>query len=339
LNNGDGTFRDVTVEAGCGQVLGRGMGVVIVDLDRDRWPEIFVANDMTPNYLYRNRRQQAGQMPLFEDIGIEAGVAFSGTGSIMADMGVTCGDVDGDSLLDLYVTHYHQQENILYRNLGGLNFMDVTAAIGSFVPTVPYLGFGCEFIDYDNDGWLDLYVVNGHVLGPNYPKAKMNPQLFHNVKGQRLEEVTAEAGAYFAGARLARGAASSDFDDDGAVDFAAVHLDEPVALLLNTTKSRGNAVGFELIGVHSNRGGINCEVALQIGGRRLVRQLLAGGSYQSSPDLRLIVGTGNATLVDRLEISWPSGRTQSWTSVPTNRFYLIREGFAPAELWRYPRDR
>jgi hypothetical protein len=329
LNQGDGSFRDAASDAGCDQTNGKGMGVVLVDLDHDTWPEIFVANDMTPSFLYRNLHRSLGQSPRFEEIAVASGVAFDGHGRLAAGMGVACGDADGDGRLDLYVSHYHRQGNSFYRNLGQLSFRDDAAGMNLLIPSLPYLGFGCEFLDYDNDGWLDLYVVNGHVLGPNYPDWKMRPQLYHSQHGGRFEEVSDRAGPYFRGAYLGRGSATCDFDNDGAVDVAALQLDTPIALWRNVHIPRGHAIALRCIGRQANRNGVNAELTIGVGGRRQVRQVLAGGSYQSSPDMRVLIGTGDLASVQRIELRWPSGRLDVAEELPARGLYVWHEGSPP----------
>lgn len=335
LNDGSGGFIDATRATGCDKTAGKGMGVVIVDLDHDLWPEVFVANDMTPSYLYHNRTRQPGTAPRFEEIGVEAGLAFNGNGDLVAGMGIAAGDADGDGWIDLYVSHYMQQGNTFYRNRQNLSFTDDTAAWSLFLPSLPYLGFGTEFVDYDNDGWLDLYVINGHVLGPHYPLQKMTPQLYHNCAGKDFEEVTRRAGPFFREKRVGRGSAGADFDNDGAVDLAVLHLDRPLALLRNVALDRGNSIGLVLVGTLSNRDGINTEITTYAGARTLVRQAMGGGGYQSAPDYRLSIGLGSASKADRLDVVWSSGRRDSWTDLAAGAYYLLVEGRPPRLLSRF----
>jgi hypothetical protein len=290
---------------------------------------------MTPSFLYHNVRREPGTSAHFEEIGVQSGVAFNGNGRLMAGMGIACGDADGDGWLDLYVSHYHRQGNTFYRNQQRLSFRDHTAAMSLLVPSLPYLGFGCEFFDYDNDGWLDLYVSNGHVLGPNYPDWKMKPQLYRNLNGERFDEVTGSAGPYFQGEYLGRGSAVADYDNDGAADFAVSHLDQPIALLRNTVSSRGNSIGFRCIGAVSNRDGVNATITLHLGDRTLTRQVIGGGSYQSAPDYRGLVGIGDRASVDRIELKWPSGKHDVWNNVPAGGLYSFFEGVAPRKLMNW----
>ena len=332
VNQGAGVFVDATVQAGCDVITGRGMGVAIADFDDDRWPEIFVANDLSPSYLFHNLNRDLGKPPRFEEIGAEAGVAFDGAGNLVAGMGVACGDGNGDGLLDLCVAHFAGQSTTYYRNDGRLTFTDVSARVGLVAPTLASLSFGAELIDVDNDGWLDLYHANGHVLGPKYAGAKMNPQLFRNVGDGIFDEISTSAGDYFHGKYLGRGAASCDFDNDGRIDLVVSHTDVPVALLGNVVEDPGQWLALEALGRRSNRDGVNVRVRVQAGERVLLREIVGGGSYQSAPDRRLLIGLSEADRPDRVEVVWPSGRQDVWTDLAAGVAYLLVEGRMPVAM-------
>lgn len=329
VNLGNRVFEDVTQQAGFLKVLGRGMGAVIADLDDDGWPDVFVANDKTPSYLFHNvTAHSRARAVRVEEVGVESGLATNGQGQLVAGMGIACGDADGDGRLDLVVTHYQGEMTTFYRNTGGLFFSDETAVVGLGTATLPFLGFGVDFLDANNDGELDIVIANGHVLGRHHHSYAMPPQFFFN-RGGHFEEATDRAGPTFRKEFVGRGLAVGDFDNDGGADFAVVNNDQPAYIQRNAAKSRGKWLRFDLVGTRSNRSAMNARVVVRIGDRRLVRELHGGGSYQSASDQRILVGLGDSTKADDVEIRWPSGQLQRVGSLEGNRGWLVAEGRTP----------
>ncbi len=337
FRNDGGRFVDVTAVSGCAETEGRGMGVVAADLDGDRRIDLFVANDSTANYLYRN---QGGFH--FEEIGIHAGVGASVHGAYYAGMGVACGDLDGDGRPDLMVTNFYRQGTTLYHNLGDGLFTDRSAASGIARATRYLLGFGIAMADVSNHGRLDVMITNGHVDDnrPFDPYA-MPSRLYENRTDGRLVDISGQAGECWKVERVGRGLAAGDLDNDGRVDALILAQNEPLAYFHNRTKSVGHFVTFRLEGTKSNRDGVGASVTVMAGGRRQVAQRTGGGSYQSANDPRLHFGLGDNDHVDSVEVRWPSGQTDRWTDLGPDTGYLLREhgpgvfalgGFPPREL-------
>jgi len=328
FRNDGGRFVDVSDEAGitAADREGRGLGVVAADLDGDGRTDLFVANDLTANFLFHN---EGGLR--FRETGVEAGVATSAAGGYLAGMGVACGDLDGDGLVDLAVTNFYGESTTFYKNLGGGQFADRTAAIGLATASRYLLGFGASFLDADNDGRLDLATANGHVndLRPHVPYY-MPAQLLLNVGDGRLEDVSARAGEPWTTPRLGRGMAVGDLDNDGRLDLLIVSEGQPLAYLRNLGPA-GHFVTLELEGRDSNREGAGAVVALKAGGRRQVAQRHGGGSFLSACDKRLHFGLGRETAVESIEVRWPSGQVSRFGSLAADRAYRIREGESKAE--------
>ncbi len=328
-NNGGGTFTDISRESGIVD-NGNGLGLAIADFDDDGRLDVFVANDRTPNLLFHN----LGGLR-FEEVGLPWGVAFDESGAATASMGVAAGDHDGDGRTDLLVTNFFEEGVTLYRNAAPGRFEAVTARARLKVPTRSKLGFGTGFLDYDNDGRLDLFIANGHVndVRPVRMPYRMAPQLFHNVGEGRFTDVSGDAGPYFRGFWLGRGAAFGDFDNDGDTDIVVTHNDGPPALLFNKTASIGRALRLTLTGI--GMGTARCQfpvgarVKVQAGPLSLARELVAGTSYLSRNDPRLLIGIGMSTVAERVEVRWPSRRTEVWTNVPANTPIELIEGKAP----------
>lgn len=333
-NRNDGTFRNVTQDAGCTAANGRGLGVAIADLDDDGWPDIYVANDMTFCFLYHNESGNSGSSDAmrFQEVGVRSGVALTNGGSPIAGMGIACGDYDGSGRLSLFVTNYFGLPNILFRNLGGLLFSDDSAATGLARPSLPMLGFGTGFLDIENDGWLDLVVANGHVLGPTHEPFAMKPQLFRNTRKGKFVDVSSQAGPYFEQPWVGRGVAIGDFDNDGASDFVVVNQFRPTALLHNEARSRGHFIRLELVGTRSNRNAVNSRVWVEAGGRTTMNEIVGGGSYLSASDRRLLVGLGDHSQADAVRVRWPSGHVDVWHNMAGDRSWLLVEGRPPQEL-------
>jgi tetratricopeptide (TPR) repeat protein len=321
-NDGD-RFVDVTAEAGIVDRDGRGLGVVICDIDDDGLVDIFVANDMTANFLYRN----LGGLR-FEEIGLRSGVGASAAGGYQAGMGVACGDVDEDGKPDLSVTNFQGEGTSLFRNLGGGLFLDQSMQAGITSASRHLLGFGAAYFDANNDGWLDLATANGHILDhrPSAPLA-MPTQLLLGTGGGKFVDATARAGAPWQVPRLGRGLALADLDNDGRLDLLLASEDTPLAYFHNRSHV-GHSLTLTLEGKASNRDAVGAKVRIKTGNREITRWRLGGGSYLSAADPRIHIGTGAAVLVDKLEVTWPSGRVDTHSNLAADAFYRLREGDA-----------
>lgn len=326
-NGGDGRFVDLSAEAGITAEPARcGLGVVAADLDADGDVDFYVSNDMGPNFLWEN--QGHGKLV---DRGLEAGVAFNRYGACEAGMSVEAADFSGSGRFDLFVTNFFHETNTFYRNEGNLLFSDVTPATGLGAPSKLRLCFGTVALDFDQDAFLDLLVVCGHVhdrlpeIGRDEPFAQL-PLLFHNERGLRFREVSAGTGGYFAEPHVGRGAAAADFDRDGDADVAVLHLNGPAALLRNDTAPAGAWLQLELVGTKSNRSGVGAVVTIDLGRQSLVRTRQAGSGYCSCGEERLLIGVGDASRVPRVTVRWPGGLQESWTDLAVNAFYRLAEG-------------
>jgi tetratricopeptide (TPR) repeat protein len=326
FRNDAGRFVDVTTDAGIVDRDGRGLGVVAADLDDDGRVDLFVANDSSANFLFHN----IGGMR-FEEVGHASGVAGNASGAYQAGMGVAAGDLDGDGLIDLAVTNFYGESTTFFRNLGGGNFTDATAAVGLAVASRRLLGFGVAFLDADNDGRLDLASANGHVndLRPNYPYQMPAQLLVSGVDG-RLADVSDRAGPPWTVPRMARGLAVGDLDNDGRSDVLILSHNQPLAYLHNRTRG-GRFLSLRLAGRQSNRDAVGAKVTVIAGGRRRVAQRVGGGSYQSASDPRLHFGLGKCDRIEAIEIRWPSGKLDRYSGLPADTGYLLREGQGKAE--------
>ena len=322
FRNDGGRFVDITKTAGFVDPNGRGLGVIAVDLDDDNRIDVYVANDMSANYLFHNLGKCR-----FEEIAFSAGAAVNSSGQFQSGMGVACGDLDGDLHPDLAVTNYYGESTTLFRNLGGNLFADSTTALGLATPTRNLLGFGLAFLDANNDGRLDLISANGHVS--DYPPVfpwKMPIQLLTGGTDGRLTDASATAGEPFQVTHIGRGLATGDLDNDGRIDAIVQCQNEPLVYLRNKTAGESHWLVLRLEGVRSNRDGIGARVLIEAGGRRQVHHRFGGGSYQSAGDLRLHCGLRECTRVDRLEVRWPSGQVDRYDGLEADRGYLLREG-------------
>jgi len=327
-NNGDGTFTDVSQQAGIARATqSYGMTVVAADLDEDGWPDIYVACDSTPSLLFMNNHDGT-----FREEGVLRGVALSEDGAEQAGMGVGIGDFDLDGHLDLFKTHFADDANGLYRNDGKGNFDDVTQASRLGVET-RYVCWGAGIVDLDNDGHPDLFMVTGNVYPeverrlPQY--ANKTPRaVFRNLGDGTFEELTEMAGPAIAEPHCSRGCAFGDFDNDGDVDVLIVNLNEPPSLLRNDIQAKQNWIKVKLEGVKSNRSAIGARVLARYGGKRQAQAVLSQSSFYSCNDPRLHFGLGSATSVD-LDVYWPSGLHESFKQVPANQLVTLREGVGP----------
>ena len=331
-NNGDGTFTDVSQKAGVADKNSYyGLTAVFVDLNNDGKLDLVVADDSTPNYLYTNKGDGT-----FQDDSYASGYALNENGKETASMGIAIGDYLNNGLLDLYNTVFSDDYNPLYRNEGEATFTDVSYPSGIAETTIPFLGWGDGFLDYDNDGWLDLFAANGHV----YPAVDQSdwgttfaqrPLLFHNLKGGKFELIPPVKGTGLAQTFVSRGAAFGDLFNDGKTDVVMNQLDGPPVLLRNLTHSANHWLGLKLIGGPKGpRDAIGATVYLTAGGVRQRRDVLSGGSYASSNDPRLHFGLGSVSVVQGLEIRWPDGSVQKTVLPgPVDGFYTIEQGKPP----------
>ena len=321
LNLGDGRFREASAELGLTATPSKGLALAVIDLDRDLQPEIYVANDMESNLLFTQSVAAAGS-PRWRETASTAGAAVSADGMNEASMGVAAADYDGDGLPDLYLTHYYQMKNTLYRNLGGLLFEDDSLRTGVAATSLAYLGFGTIPIDYDLDGLPDVFIANGHVLGPAIEPNAMTPQLLRNTGGS-FEDISRFSGRYFVDAWIGRGVAGADFDNDGDTDIAVSHIDRPVSVLRNDTLANPVFVQLEL--TRPDRAPVTgARVLVRCGDRSVEQTVTAGGSYLSSNDCRLLFpASGGAA---DIEITWPDGTVEQHQGVTTGRQFLCLPG-------------
>jgi enediyne biosynthesis protein E4 len=329
-NDGDGTFTDMTEKAGITKTFGTyGLGVVVADLDNDGWPDIYVANDSAPAALYLNN-----QNGTFKDIGVEAGAAYSSDGKPQAGMGIGIGDYDGDGLLDLFKTNFSGDASTLYRNRGVqsglLTFDDVTFTSGIGINT-RWLGWGCGFVDFDNDGWLDIFLVNGHVYPEvsrldteaGYPQRKV---LYRNLRNGNFKDITEQIGAVLLEPTASRGCAFGDFDNDGDLDVVINPVNDYPVLLRADSMTKNNWITVKAIGSKSNRTGAGARIKVVTENKTQFDEVRSGGSYYSQNDLRLHFGLGRATKVKTIEVKWPSGVVDSINDVEVNQVIRIKEG-------------
>ena len=301
------------------------LGVVFFDSDDDGDQDLYVANDGYPNLLYRND----GHWQLAE-VAAFAGAAYSEDGRAQAGMGAAAGDYDNDGDLDLYMTHFSDDVNTLYQNQGGGNFVDFTAATGLGGEVRPYLGWSTGFFDYDNDGWLDLFAVNGHI----YPQVAQHPSglryaqrnLLYQNAGGTFVEVGAMVGRGFAEEKVSRGGALGDYDNDGDLDLLVMNLNDAPTLLHNRGGSRSNWLGLELVGTESNRDAQGARVVLFADDGQQTREVQRGIGYLSQSDGRVLFGLGAAEEVESVEIRWPSGRVQVLERPATRHYLVVQEG-------------
>jgi len=324
-NRGDGTFEEVSKKAGVDDPNHYyGLGTVWGDYDNDGWPDLYVANDAGPNYLYHNKHDGT-----FEEVGMLSGVALSADGEAQGSMGVDWGDYLHEGRLSMMVTNFTEQYDTLYRNLGKEGFADASWPARLAKPTYPYVGWGTAFFDMDNDGWLDIFVANGHVYpqvdsiagGPGYHEPMM---LFRNKRDGTFEDVSSALASIPAESR--RGAAFGDINNDGSIDIVIVNVGAPPTLLINQGANSNHRVLFKLIGTKSNKMAIGARVTVKAGGLTQFSEVRAGGSYISSNDPRLHFGLGSEAKMSEVEIRWPSGGSETLRDVPADFIYTLVEG-------------
>ena len=319
-NNGDGTFTDITKAAGVYEPTTRGLGVVFTDVDNDGWLDIYVANDMSPNTLFINQRDGT-----FREEGVLRGVAYNGDGIANGSMGIDAGDYDNDGDIDLWVSNFALEANCLMQNDGDGYFEDITFDANLADPSFYALGFGTRFIDFDNDGWLDLLVGNGHIWDNvkqiDAKQSYAQPvQLFRNQGGTSqshtgFTEITAEAGLDKT-PYVVRGMLFGDIDTDGDVDVVLCQSNRPTVILSNEIGSKNAWLTVKLVGVDGNTDAIGAQVQLEANGTTLLREVICGASYLSGNDLRLTFGLGNASRIDNLQVRWHKGEVQQLGKVP-----------------------
>ena len=325
-NNHDGTFTNVTQAAGIYQPLGKNLSVQAGDYDNDGWPDLFVANDGLNAYLYHN--EHGGK---FKEVGLSTGMAVTARGTVMAAMCISLGDYDNDGQLDLYISDFQRSSDHLWHNDGKGFFDEVSDEAGITQATRDVLSFGGGFVDYDNDGWLDLFIANGHVY-PEVEQAtpgthyKQIASLFHNEGNGKFVEVSKASGNGFETPYAGRGAAFADFDNDGFVDVLVANNGDPPLLLHNSGNNGNNFLNFKLVGKKSNRDAIGARIHVLSGAMSQIREIAGGGSYLSQSDLRANFGLGKAQRAEVVEIAWPSGQRQTFKDVDANKFYLVEEG-------------
>ncbi len=324
-NRGDGTFEDATQKAGLYDPTSKSLGIAILDANQDGWPDILVSNDTQPNKLYVNNGNGT-----FTEKGVAAGIGYSEDGIARAGMGVDAADYDRSGYPSVVITNFSNQMLSLYHNERNGLFVDEAPQSAVGHASLLTLGFGCFFFDYDLDGWLDLFVANGHIedaierVQPRVRYAEP-PHLFHNLGNGKFADATQSAGAAFATPRVARGAAYGDINNDGAPDLLIATNGGP-AVLFRNTGATNNRLRIKLIGTKSNRDGIGATVRVTAGSDTQTKMLRSGSSYLSSSELVLTFGLGTHAQVDSIEIQWPSGAKESVSKVSSNQFITIKEG-------------
>ena len=325
-NRGDGTFDDSTRKAHIDQTEGHyAFSISTFDFDDDGWPDIYVACDSTASILYHNNRDGT-----FTDVGVTAGAAFNEDGREQAGMGSTIGDFNGDGRLDIFKTNFSDDTSTLYKNNGNGTFDDVTTPAGLGLYT-KYLGWGTMFFDFDNDGWPDLLLVNGHVypevdkqhLGSSYQEPRI---LYRNNGNGTFSDVSATAGAAITTLASSRGLAVGDLWNDGRMSAVVSNMNVPPSLLVNQQRSSNRWVAFKAVGSKSNRDGIGARIRVRAGARTLVDEVRSGSSYNSSSDIRPHFGLGAAAAIDWVEVRWPSGLLERFTNLTVDSIHTLNEG-------------
>jgi len=325
-NDGHGVFTDVSASSGVGRFRSNGLGVVIVDYDNDGRPDVFVANDTMPNFLFHND----GNLR-FTERGLVSGIAVGADGRARAGMGIDTGDYDGDGRLDVVITNLDFEMHTLHRGLDRGMFAYASTESGIGFPTLPFVGFGVSFLDYDNDGLLDIAIADGHILdnapkyraGSTYMQRKL---LFHNTTGRRFVEVGRTSGPAFTAERVSRGLAVADIDNDGDLDLLVTNNGQDAELLRNDGGNRGNSLLVRLRGRAPNTDAIGARVRVTAGSKTQFRDVKAGSSYLSQSDLRAHFGLGSESRVERIEVLCPGGVIESVPGVAANQIVTIQQG-------------
>jgi hypothetical protein len=326
-NRGDGTFEEVSHKAGVDNTQHfYGMGVVWGDYDNDGWPDLYVADDAGPNYLYRNKGNGT-----FEEVGLMLGADLSGDGQELGSMGVDMGDYDHDGKLDIIVTEFVDQSETLYHNKGADGFADVSWSSHIGQPSHPYVGWGTGFFDMANTGWLDIFVANGHVYPqvdtiPNAAHFRQPMLLFRNHRDGTFDEVGTAAGLNDIPLRSRRGAAFGDISNDGCVDIVTLNWGEPPSLLMNHCRNGNHRVLFKLLGTKSNRLAIGARVTVRTGSVTQFSEVKGGSSYLSQNDLRQHFGLATNDRIDEVTVRWPNGQSEILKNLPADFIYTIVEG-------------
>jgi enediyne biosynthesis protein E4 len=321
-NEGNGTFREVGAEVGIrDSIRGYGLSAVWFDFDNDGWPDIFVANDSMPNFLWRNKRNGT-----FEEVAFEAGCALSIGGRAQSNMGIAVGDYDNDGWLDLFVTHFSEDYSTLYHNRSG-RFEDVTYEAGLGTVNYRHLSWGTGFFDFDNDGWKELFVANGHI----YPQADragnryfQQNALFRNLRNGQFALIPPEESG-LTEARSSRGAAFGDLTNSGSIEMVVNNIDAEPFLYNRGNLRRGNWLRFLLVGTRCNRDAIGARVSVTAGGLTQIDEVRSADSYLSSSDTRVHFGLGDTTTVDKVQVHWPDGTTQQLERLAVNQQYVVRQ--------------
>jgi hypothetical protein len=329
-SRGDGTFEDVTTKAHIDQTDGHyAFSVSTFDYNDDGWPDIYVACDSTPSILYRNNRDGT-----FTDVAVVSGAAFNEDGREQAGMGATIADYNGDGRPDIFKTNFSDDTSTLYRNNGDGTYDDVTSAAGLGLYT-KYLGWGTMFLDFDNDGWPDLLLVNGHVypevdknnLGSNYEEPRI---LYHNLGKGTFADISASAGPGINARASSRGLAVGDLWNDGRISAVITNLNSVPSLLVNQVRNSNHWIAIRTVGTKSNRDGIGARISIKAGARTLVDEVRSGSSYNSSSDMRVHFGLGSAAKVDSIQIRWPSSLVERFDNLPVDSIQTLKEGSGTA---------
>jgi hypothetical protein len=326
-NEGAGRFTDVSERSGLAKLVGRALGVVAIDANDDGWTDVFVARDASSNLLLINQKDGT-----FRDVATEAEVAYDSAGVAKAGMGVDAGDVNGDGRPDFVVTNFNDQYHSLFVGTGSVLYDDQTSASGLARYTKTFVGWGTHYIDFDNDGNLDLVIVNGHINQAVEAtrvdvKYKEPPLLLRNNGKGSFQEMREGAGGVFQTSYSARGLAVGDWNNDGRADAVFTCLNGPPVLLRNDSRQENSWIGLELQGTTSNRDAIGAKITIEAGGRKLLRWLTGGSSYLSSHDKRILVGLGSGSVPSNVgaEIRWPNGEVQRLTGLKVGQYHHIVE--------------